>query len=67
MFIICQALLYFTCTTIVFLYSFTAEEAKVQSKFWYMYRMKYCRVITTFDVEKTFFRDTEKYNFILYF
>lgn len=42
----------------VFLYYFTSEEAEVQSKFWYICRMKYHKAITTS------FRDTEKYHFI---
>lgn len=34
-------------------------------KFAYLRRMKYHKATTTFDVETTFFRETEKYNFTL--
>lgn len=34
--IMCQALLCFPWITVLFLYYFTAKEAAVQSKFWYI-------------------------------
>lgn len=62
MFIICQALLsvLFMDYNITFLFCFTAEEAKVQSKFWYLCGMKYCRAINFGYTCTSFFRNPEK-------
>ena len=51
------ARLYMDYILLTVLFSYTAEEAEVQSNFSYIWRMKYHRTITTFDVQTSFFRD----------
>lgn len=53
------------CNTVVKL--FYSRGSWGAGKFVYLRRMKYHKTTTTFDVETTFFRETEKYNFTLDF